>query len=150
MSESTPTSPALPDPAGSICPENGTEYVDAFTADQMRAYAAAQVAQERASHERAMAAALAHAQMETGEERPYWFPTLTDDAWIARVRADYPLETEGMSDEWVRDTYADGYKYADTWDHLGDARNDYEKLADAYLALLERGRLDAANPTPTT
>jgi len=42
MNESTPTSPALPDPAGSICPESGTEYVDAFTAEQMRAYAAAQ------------------------------------------------------------------------------------------------------------
>lgn len=63
MSESTPTSPALPDPAGSICSENGSEYVDAFTADQLRAYAAAQVAHERASHDRALAAALADAQM---------------------------------------------------------------------------------------
>jgi hypothetical protein len=74
--------------------------------------------------------------MKTETERPYWFPKLTDDAWIARVRSDYPDDTEGMSDGWVRDTYAGGYKYADTWDHLGDARHDYEMLADAYLDLL--------------
>jgi hypothetical protein len=43
----------------------------------------------------------------------------------------------------VRDTYAGGYKYADTWDHLGDARHDYEQLADAYLDLLKRSGLDA-------
>jgi hypothetical protein len=81
--------------------------------------------------------------MATENDRPYWFPKLTDDAWIARVRADYPQDTDGMSDEWVRDTYAGGYKYADTWDHLGDARHEYEKLADAYLDLLKRSGLDA-------
>lgn len=81
--------------------------------------------------------------MAMSEDRPYWFPKLTDAAWIARVRADYPKDTEGMSDEWVRDTYAGGHKYADTWDHLGDARHDYEQLADAYLDLLKRSGLDA-------
>lgn len=75
--------------------------------------------------------------------RHYGFLTLTDDAWIASVRADYPEETAGMSDDCVRDTYAHGCKYADTWDHLGDAREDYEQLADAYLDLLTRSGLDA-------
>jgi hypothetical protein len=79
--------------------------------------------------------------MATSNDRPYWFPTLTDAAWIARVRADYPEDTEGMGDDWVRDTYAEGWKYADTWDHLGDARHYYEKLADAYLDLMKRSGL---------
>lgn len=81
--------------------------------------------------------------MATSNDRPYWFPKLTDAAWIASVRADYPEGTEGMDDDWVRDEYAEGYKYADTWDHLGDARHDYEQLADAYLDLLKRSGLDA-------
>jgi hypothetical protein len=82
--------------------------------------------------------------MATNEDRPYWFPMLTDAAWIARIRADYPDRTEGMSDEWVRETYANGCKYADTWDHLGDARHDYKMLADAYLDLLKRTCTGAA------
>jgi hypothetical protein len=75
-------------------------------------------------------------------DKPYWFPVLTDAAWVARIREDYPDDTDGLSDESIRDQYADGCKYADTWDNLGDAREDYEKLADAYLAML------AAAPEP--
>lgn len=71
-------------------------------------------------------------------DKPWWFPVLTDDAWIACVREDYPDDTQGMDDDEIRDVYADGWKYADTWDHLGDARAEYEKLADAYLALLAK------------
>lgn len=70
------------------------------------------------------------------DEKPWWFPELTDAAWVARIRADYPEDTQGLDDDTVRDEYADGMKYADTWDHLGDARGSYEPLADAYLALL--------------
>lgn len=69
-------------------------------------------------------------------EKPWWYPELTDAAWIARIRADYPEDAEGMDDEEIREKYADGCKYADTWDNLGDARTQFEKLADAYLALL--------------
>lgn len=68
-------------------------------------------------------------------EKPWWFPQLTDEAWANRIRADYP-ERAKWSDEQIRDQYAEGCKYADTWDHLGDARGAYETLADAYLALL--------------
>lgn len=71
-------------------------------------------------------------------DKPWWFPQLTDAAWLARVRADYPDDTSGMSDDWIHGRYADGWKYADTWDNLGDARKEYEKLADAYLELLAK------------
>ncbi len=74
--------------------------------------------------------------MVESQGNPWWFPTLTDAAWVARIRDDYPDETSGMDDEAVRDEYADGMKYAELWDNLGDAREEYEKLADAYLALL--------------
>jgi hypothetical protein len=70
-------------------------------------------------------------------EKPHWFPQATDAAWCARIREEYPEETEGMDDDSIREEFADGWKYADTWDHLGDAREAYEELADAYLALLE-------------
>ena len=45
---------------------------------------------------------------------PWWWPELADD------------------DE--RDHT--GWRYTDTWDHLGDARSEYEKLADAFLGLV--------------
>ena len=67
----------------------------------------------------------------------WWFPQLTDATWVASIRDACPEETAGLDDDGVRDEYADGNKYADTWDHLGDARYEYEKLADAYLELLK-------------
>lgn len=76
--------------------------------------------------------------MAATDEKSWWFPVLADAAWCARLRTDYPEATEGMDDEALRDEYAHGWKYADTWDHLGDARAEYEKLADAYLALLAK------------
>lgn len=70
-------------------------------------------------------------------ERPYWWPVLTDDLWIAQIRASYPEDTDGLSDEGVREHFAGGRKYADVWDHLGDARDDWEMLADAFLETLQ-------------
>lgn len=70
--------------------------------------------------------------------KPWWFPQLADDEWVRSVRAEYPDATENMDDDGIRDEYAEGRKYVDTWDHLGDARDEYEKLADAYLALLAK------------
>lgn len=80
-------------------------------------------------------------------DKPWWFPVLADHQWANRIRADYPEHTVGMDDDAIRDEYADGWKYADVWDHLGDARADYEKLADDYLqlvALLDRVRSECA------
>ena len=72
------------------------------------------------------------------EEKPWWFPVLADDAWVARIREDYPEHTANMDDDDVRHEYAEGRKYAALWDHTGDAYADYEKLADAYLELLAK------------
>lgn len=75
--------------------------------------------------------------MGTQDEKPWWFPQLADAAWCARIRSEYP-EAASLDDDEIRDEYADGWKYADTWDHLGEARAEYEKLADAYLELLAK------------
>ena len=75
---------------------------------------------------------------EKDKDRPWWFPVVTDSDWCNQIRADYPEEEGDMDDDDIRDHYSDGWKYADTWDHLGDARAEYEKLADAYLELLAR------------
>lgn len=64
--------------------------------------------------------------------RPWWWPVKTDEAWLARVRDDYP-ENAHLSDEELREEYADGAKYQTLWDHTADAYEEYEKLADFVL-----------------
>ena len=76
--------------------------------------------------------------------KPFWYPQPTDEAWVARIRADYPEETRDLSDGEVREEYAEGWKYETLWDHLGDARADYESLADAFLALRAQVAADHA------
>jgi hypothetical protein len=80
--------------------------------------------------------------MDKQDEKPWWFPVLVDAEWVARIRSDYPDDTSGMDDDDIKDRYAEGWKYADTWDHLGDARAEYEQLADAYLELVAKVRND--------
>lgn len=84
--------------------------------------------------------------MTTIPNKPYWFPQLTDDNWVSSIRVQYPDDTADLNDDEIRDIYADGCKYTNTytWDNLGDARDCYEKLADAYLSLLERSGLEYA------
>ena len=62
----------------------------------------------------------------------------TDNDWISRTREDYQEDTSNMTDEEVRDHYANGQKYVTLWDNVGEAYYDYEKLADAYLALINK------------
>lgn len=67
-------------------------------------------------------------------------PTLTptDAAYIARLRSDYPDRCEGKSDEQVKSIYnPEGFRYVECtlWDHIVDAAEDFERLADAYLEL---------------
>lgn len=78
-------------------------------------------------------------------DKPYWWPELADDAWRARIRSDYPDEAAAMDDDEIDDTYNEGgTKYVDMWDHLGDARESYEQLADAFLRLVaEAGKTPA-------
>lgn len=68
-------------------------------------------------------------------EKPWWWPELTDAIWCERIRGDYP-EAASWDDESIRDEYADGLKYANLWDHTGDAAEQFEKLADAFLDLI--------------
>jgi hypothetical protein len=68
-------------------------------------------------------------------DRPYWWPQPINDEWRASCRADYPEYAEWSDDE-LDEYFGDGWKYADTWDHLGDARSEYEQLADAFLKLV--------------
>ena len=73
----------------------------------------------------------------TEDKKPWWWPVVTDEKYIARLREDYPEETTRMSDEEVRDYYDNGRKYSNLWDHVGDAADEHEKLADAFLKLVE-------------
>ena len=73
----------------------------------------------------------------------WWEPEPTDDAWLKRIRDDYP-DNANESDHWLRDYYAEGRRYAVTWDHLGDAYAEYEELADAYRKLRAALPQDAA------
>lgn len=50
------------------------------------------------------------------DAKPYWWPLLASEEERANT----------------------GWKYSDTWDHLGDAREHFEALADAFLALVEK------------
>ena len=69
------------------------------------------------------------------KEKKWWHPTVTDTEYCNRLRDDYP-ENAHMDDDELRDFYADGRKYSTLWDHIGDAYEDYEPLADSYFDLL--------------
>lgn len=71
-------------------------------------------------------------------DKPWWWPESTNTKeYVNELRENYPDETAGMDDDEVRAYYAKGRPFADTWDHLGDARADYWELADAFLKLVE-------------
>ena len=71
------------------------------------------------------------------DKKPWWWPELVTPEWRARIRAEYPEDVEGMDDDALDEHYAQGWSYADTWDHIGDAREEYEKLANAFLRLVD-------------
>ena len=67
----------------------------------------------------------------------WWYPQLTDSTFVAALRRDYPRDAQ-LSDESLIRKYAEGRKYAVTWDHVGDAYEQFEQVADAYLAALDQ------------
>lgn len=70
--------------------------------------------------------------------KPHWWPQLVNDPeYLAEFREHQPDDAEGMSDEELAEYLSEGWKYSDTWDHLGDARQGYEELADAFLKLCQ-------------
>lgn len=79
-------------------------------------------------------------------DRKWWWPEPTDEKWCERMRAEYP-EFAAWDDDSVRDHFSDAGKYADVWDHLGDAREDWELLADDWLRLKRLAGEDVPEPT---
>lgn len=71
---------------------------------------------------------------ETGNKERWWFPQFADGEWASNVRGEYD-EAADMDDDEIIDEYNDGRKFVTLWDHVGDAYEDYEPLADAYLEL---------------
>lgn len=65
------------------------------------------------------------------DKKPWWWPEHTDAAWCDRIRREYD---EALSDDDIRDKYAGSRKYAVLWDHVGDAYDQFEKLADHFLS----------------
>ena len=70
----------------------------------------------------------------TKSERPWWYPTLVDDAYLKRLRQDYP-DYAHFDDDELRTRYECESKYATLWDDLGDAYDEYEPVADRMLEL---------------
>lgn len=72
------------------------------------------------------------------DDKPWWWPVPMDDEWRDYIRHEYysVRGAEEVSDEQIDYIYGNGSKYVDVWDHLGDARASYEKLADAFFKLL--------------
>jgi hypothetical protein len=67
-------------------------------------------------------------------KKEWWYPTIINDEYIAQLREDYPDETEDLDDESVLEYFNEfDQKYATTWDHVGDAYEEYEPLVEAFL-----------------
>lgn len=69
-------------------------------------------------------------------KKPWWFPVICDEQYFRRLREDYP-EHADMEDDELLEHYNDGCKYIITWSGISEGIEEFEKLADAYLKLLE-------------
>jgi len=67
-------------------------------------------------------------------DNPWWYPQLVDAELLAGLRKDYP-ESAHLSDEELAKEYECNQKYAVYWDHVGEAYEEYEKVADRMLEL---------------
>lgn len=67
----------------------------------------------------------------------WWFPERADKAYCDERRRIYD-EAKGMTDAETVDHYNEGRKFRALWDHVGDAYEAYEPLAEAYLELRDR------------
>lgn len=68
----------------------------------------------------------------------WWYPIRMDAAYVERLRRDYPDGTAGKDDATVRADYDSCEKYEHSWDHQGEAYDQFEPLADAFLLLESR------------
>ncbi len=72
------------------------------------------------------------------QDKPSWWPRIIDTAHIARLREDYP--EANMTDEGLLDYFEEGKRlgqFSTRWDHVGEAYDDYEKLARAFLQVVQ-------------
>ncbi len=73
------------------------------------------------------------------DKAPWWWPSIIDDAHLARLREDYP-EKSGWGDDELLEYFDNGKEigqFSTTWDHIGDAYPEYENLARAFLDLVK-------------
>lgn len=82
-----------------------------------------------------------HAPQQKSDKKPYWYPVLADVDWCEYVRKDSP-HLAHLTDEEIVDEVNEGAKYVTCWDNCGDAYFDYEKLADAFLQLVEHFKVE--------
>jgi len=75
-------------------------------------------------------------QATSKREKPWWWPKRTDAEWCQWARGEYGL-AETATDGSIRYFYADNRSFAVAWDHLGDARDEHEELAKAFLIAIE-------------
>lgn len=75
----------------------------------------------------------------------WWEPQLVDHEFCERLRKDYP-EDAHLDDESIAEEYEYTFgEFATTWDHTGDAYEQFQPLAKAYCELRsENARLRAA------
>lgn len=71
-------------------------------------------------------------------EKPYWHPLQRQQEFINEMKIDYPEDAHLSDDEIMKKHEEFGRKYSVCWDHIGDAWNDYEPLADAFIELEEK------------
>lgn len=64
----------------------------------------------------------------------HWYPRMADEEHFNELRKDYPDHSH-KTDEELNNHFNRGRKYTVTWDHVGEAYGDYEKLADAFFEL---------------
>lgn len=73
-------------------------------------------------------------------DKPYWWPIPCDSDYYDRLRREYPEKSHWDDDDLGHHFNANGHKYenATLWDRTGDASEDYEALADAFLAMVAK------------
>lgn len=75
-------------------------------------------------------------------KKEWWYPKLIDSDYVKKLREDYPDGTQGLDDEMALEKFDNSQKYSTLWDHVGEAYEQFEPLADAYLEL--EGKVDDA------
>jgi hypothetical protein len=71
--------------------------------------------------------------------KPWWYPVRCDAQYCEDLRKDYP-ENASMTDRELIEHYNDGRAFVCVWGTVGEAYGEWERLAEAYLALVEGGR----------